>query len=115
MCGFTDNENVQVAVFAAAAASFSGARNPHSGVVFNAGRNFDFKRFVFVDHAAAAAFFAGFLNQTPAAFAFWAGCLDDEKTALLLMNTAGTAALVTDWCFAAVFGAVTVTVFAGFG
>ena len=39
----------------------------------------------------------------------------DEKTALLLMNTAGTAALVTDWCFAAVFGAVTVTVFAGFG
>lgn len=76
---FYGNENVQVAVFAAAAASFSGARNPHSGVVFNAGRNFDFKRFVFVDHAAAAAFFAGFLNQTPAAFAFWAGCLDDEK------------------------------------
>ena len=33
----------------------------------------------------------------------------DEKTALLLMNTAGTAALVTDWGFAAGFCAAVAT------
>src|SRR3990167_3871094 len=72
------NLDVQIARWATVGARFAGAADAHAMV--DAGRNFDFQRFLLLELALALAGGAGLGNDLACAAAVWAGLLHTEET-----------------------------------
>ena len=62
--------------------------NPHPGITFHAGGNFDFQNLFFMQDTLAAAFFAFVFNYPTAAFAIRAGLFNNKKAALAHLHFA---------------------------